>query len=122
MSESKEIEKEEKEIKTEIEKKEDTPVKLRAFPQIYTFTNEEGNGYDIEIYLPGVEKETIELKMNKDYITVSGETETVRYTGSYELCCPIEPEKAISTYKEGLLKIHVPFKEVEMHTVNVKIE
>jgi len=117
LSESKEIE-----IKTEIEEKEDKQIKLRAFPQICTFTNEEGNGYDIEIYLPGVEKDTIELKMNKDYITIYGETETVKYTGSYELCCPVEPEKAVSTYKEGLLKIHVPFKEVEMHTVNVKID
>ena len=117
LSESKKIE-----IKTEIEEKEDKAIKLRVFPQICTFTNEEGNGYDIEIYLPGVEKETIELKMNKDYITVSGETETVKYTGSYELCCPVESEKAFSTYKEGLLKIHVPFKEVELQTVNVKIE
>ncbi|MFX0037050.1 MAG: hypothetical protein ACFE9I_15575, partial [Candidatus Hermodarchaeota archaeon] len=57
----------EEQIKTEIEEKEDKPVKLRAFPEICAFTNDEGTGYDIEIYLPGVEKDTIELKMNKDY-------------------------------------------------------
>jgi len=68
LAESKEIETKKIEPKTETEEKEETIVKLRAFPQICTFTNEEGNGYDIEIYLPGVEKETIELKMNKDYI------------------------------------------------------
>lgn len=117
MTESKE-----KEITTETEEKKDKPRKLRAFPEICAFTNEEGTGYDIEIYLPGVEKDTIELKMNKDYITISGETETVRYIGSYQLCCPIEPDEAKSKYKEGLLKIHVPFKTVELHTVDVKVE
>lgn len=111
-----------KETETEIEEKKDESSKLRAFPQICAFTNKESTGYDIEIYLPGVEKDTIELKMNKDYITVNGETESVRYTGSYKLCCPVEPDKAKSTYKEGLLKINVPFKEVELHTVNVQIE
>ncbi len=112
----------EEQIKTEIEEKEDKPVKLRAFPEICAFTNDEGTGYDIEIYLPGVEKDTIELKMNKDYITVYGETETVKYIGSYSLCCPVDTEKAHSTYKEGLLKIHVPFKEPELHDIEVKIE
>lgn len=112
----------EEQVKTEIEEKEDKPVKLRAFPEIWTFTNEEGTGYDIEIYLPGVEKDTIELKMNKDYLTVYGETETVKYNGSYNLCCPVDTEKVHSTYKEGLLKIHVPFKEPELQTIEVKIE
>ncbi|MFW9876939.1 MAG: Hsp20/alpha crystallin family protein, partial [Candidatus Thorarchaeota archaeon] len=87
------------EIKEEIIKKEkeDKPVKTRTFPEICAFTNEEGNGYDIEIYLPGVEKDTIELKMNKDFITIYGETETVKYIGSYNLCYPVDIEKALST-------------------------
>lgn len=107
-------------VKTE--KEVDKPVKMRAFPEICAFTNEEGTGYDIEIYLPGVEKDTLDLKMNKDYITIYGETETVKYIGSYNLCCPVDTENVHSTYKEGLLKIHVPFKEPELRTIDVKIE
>lgn len=105
-------------VKTE----EDKPVKIRAFPEICAFTNDEGNGFDIEISLPGVERDTIDLKMNKEYITIFGETETVNYTGSYQFCCPVDPDKAVSTYKEGLLKIHVPFKEPELHNIEIKVE
>jgi len=112
----------EKEKNAEIEKVEEKPSKLIAYPQICAFTNEEGTGYEFEVYLPGVEKDTIKIKMDKDTLYVVGETETVKYSGIYGICCPIEPEKATSTYKEGLLKIHVPFKEIEIHTVDVNID
>lgn len=112
----------EEEITTEIEKKENKLSKISVFPEICALTNEEGSGYDIEVYLPGVEKETIDLKMAKDYISISGETDNIRYIGDYQLCCPVDPNKATSTYKEGLLKIHVPFKEIELKTIDVKVE
>ena len=112
----------EKENKTEIEKEKETLSKRRVFPQICATTNEEGTGYDIDIYLPGVDKDTIDLKMAKDYITVNGESETLQFNGSYQLCCPVDPNKAKSTYKEGLLRIHVPFKQIEFSTINIQIE
>jgi HSP20 family molecular chaperone IbpA len=106
---------------TEMEEVETKRYKLRAFPEICSYINEEGTGYDIEIYLPGVERDTIDLKMDKDSIFVNGETERLRYVGSYGLCCPIDPDRATSTYKEGLLKISVPFKEPELKTVDVEV-
>lgn len=112
----------EKKTPTEIEEKEEDLIKGRIFPQICAVTDEEGMGYDIDIYLPGVEKDTIKLKMAKDYIRVIGESETSKFDGSYQLCCPVDPIKANSTYKEGLLKIHVPFKEKELNTIDVKVE
>ncbi|MFX1498473.1 MAG: Hsp20/alpha crystallin family protein [Promethearchaeota archaeon] len=115
MSETKE-----KEVKSE--DKEEKLSKRSVFPEIYALTNEEGTGYDIEVYLPGVEKNTIDLKMAKDYIRIAGESENIKYIGDYQLCCPIEPTKAKSTYKEGLLKIHVPFKQIELETIDVEIE
>ena len=106
----------------EIEKIESKPSKLIANPQICAVENEEGTGFDIEVYLPGVSKDTIKLKMDSEYIHISGETDTLKYTGLYGLCCPVEPKEAKTTYKEGLLKIHVPYKKVEMHTIEVKID
>lgn len=114
------IEKEEK--TTELEKIENKPSKLRAFPQIFSYLDEEGSGYDLEIHLPGVDKDTIDLRMDKDSIYVTGETDTIRYVGSYGLCCPVDYDKATSTYKEGLLKLHVPFLEPTLKTIEVKIE
>ncbi|MEJ2296428.1 MAG: Hsp20/alpha crystallin family protein [Candidatus Lokiarchaeota archaeon] len=112
----------EKKSTTELKKKEESINKIRIFPQICAVTNDEGTGYDIDIYLPGVEKESIKLKMAKDLITVNGESETSKFDGSYQLYCPVDVSKAKSTYKEGLLKIHVPFKEIELNTIDVKVE
>ncbi len=111
---------EEKSFEKELEK--DKPSKLIAYPQICAMENEDGTGFDIEFQLPGVDKDTIKLKMDDEYIYITGETDTVKYAGFYNLCCPVEPKKAKTSYKEGLLKIHVPYKEIEMHTIDVKIE
>ena len=112
----------ENETSSEMEQFKDKPSKLIAYPQICAVENEDSTGFNIEIYLPGVDKDTIRLKMDREYILVTGETETVKYTGFYNLCCPVEPEKATTSYKEGLLKINVPYREIEMHTIDVKIE
>ncbi len=106
----------------DIEKVEDEPRKVVLSPEMCSWTNDEDTGYEFEIILPGVEKDTIKLKMGEDTLFVIGETDTVRYVGSYTLCCPVDSEKATSSYKNGLLKIHVPFKEIEFHTVDVKIK
>ncbi len=106
----------------EIEKKESKPSKLIAYPQISAVENDDGTGFDIEVYLPGVDKDTVKLKMDTEYINVSGETDTLKYTGLYGLCCPVDPKLAKTIYKEGLLKIHVPYKKVEMHSIDIKID
>jgi HSP20 family molecular chaperone IbpA len=111
-----------KEEPKEIEKMESKPSKLIAYPQICAVENDDASGFDIEVYLPGADKDTIKLKMDSEYIHVSGETDTVKYTGFYSLCCPVEPKQAKTTYKEGLLKIHVPYREVKMNAIDVKID
>ena len=107
---------------TETEKVEEKPRKSVFYPEICSWTNDEETGYIAEIFLPGVEKDTIKLKLNEENLFVSGETDTVRYVGAYGLCCPVDAENAKSTYKNGLLRIEVPYKEVTMNTVDVKIE
>jgi len=108
--------------RTEIEEVEDKPRKGILAPNICSWTNDEGTGTIVEIYLPGVEKDTIKLKMDKDNIFIAGETDTLRYIGGYGLCCPVDPVQAKSTYKNGLLRIEVPFMDITLETVDVKIE
>ncbi|MFX0041909.1 MAG: Hsp20/alpha crystallin family protein [Candidatus Hodarchaeota archaeon] len=110
------------EEKTEIEEIKEEPQKRTIIPEICTYENEDGKGYIIEVILPGVEKDTIKLKMNENYLVVYGETESLNYGGLYQLCCSIDPEKAKSTYKNGLLKIEVPYLDIMKDTVDVKIE
>ena len=112
----------ESEKKTEVEEVVEKPRKGVVSPDICSWTNDEGTGTIVEIYLPGVEKDTIKLKMDKENIFIAGETDNLRYIGGYGLCCPVEAKEVRSTYKNGLLRIEVPFMDVTLETVDVKIE
>jgi HSP20 family molecular chaperone IbpA len=90
-------------------------------PNMCAWPDDEHNTSHIEIELPGVEKDAIKLRMHEDSFYISGETDKVRYIGSYALCCPIVPEEAKATYKEGLLTIDVPYK-TKFESINVKID
>ena len=109
----------ESEEKPEVEEK---PRKGIVTPNICSWTNDEGTGTIVEIYLPGVEKDTIKLKMDKDNIFVAGETDTLRYIGGYGMCCPVDAKEARSTYKNGLLRIEAPFMDLTMDTFDVPID
>jgi HSP20 family molecular chaperone IbpA len=90
-------------------------------PNMCSWPDDEHNTSHIEIELPGVEKDTIKLRMHEDSFFISGETEQIRYIGSYSLCCPVIPERAEATYTQGLLTIDVPFK-TKFESVNVEIQ
>jgi len=91
-------------------------------PEVCSWADDEDKTYKIEIQLPGVEKDSIKLKMYEDSFFIKGETEDTTYIGSYAVCCPIKPEETKAVYKNGLLKIKVPFKEPEFHSVEIEIE
>ncbi|MFX1457521.1 MAG: Hsp20/alpha crystallin family protein [Promethearchaeota archaeon] len=110
------------EDKGEIEEVEDEPKKKVMIPEMYSYTNEDSSGSIIEVVLPGVEKDTIKLKMNQDNLVVFGESDTINYGAVYQLCCPVDPTKAKSTYKNGLLKIEVPYKDMLEDTVDIEID
>ena len=115
MEEVKEEPKEE--IKEESEKD-----KFLMSPEICSWADDESETYKIEIQLPGAEKDSIKLKMHDDSFFIKGETEDTVYIGSYAICCEVKPEEAKAVYHQGLLKIEVPFKEPEDHSIDVKIE
>ncbi|MFX1489295.1 MAG: Hsp20/alpha crystallin family protein [Promethearchaeota archaeon] len=110
------------ENEAEIEKTEEKPKKRTLIPEMCSYNNEESTGSIIEIMLPGVEKDTIELKMNRDNLVVFGESDSINYGAIFQLCCPVDPEEAKTTYKNGLLKIEVPYVDMLKDTVDIKIE
>ena len=96
--------------------------KIIITPNTCMWPDDAHENYHIEIELPGVDKETIKLKMHGDSFFIKGETEDTVYVGSYPVCCEIEPEKAKAEYKNGLLKIDVPFREDEFKSIEVRID
>ncbi|MFW9823784.1 MAG: Hsp20/alpha crystallin family protein [Candidatus Thorarchaeota archaeon] len=103
-----------------VEKKEED--KYLMSPEICSWADDEAETYKIEIQLPGVEKDSIKLKMHEDSFFVKGETDDTTYIGTFTICCPVKPEEAKAVYHQGLLKVEVPFKEAVYHTVEVNID
>ena len=101
---------------------------------------DEGNKFVVHAELPGVAKDKIDVALTKDGIEISAETDVqtedkgknfvVRervYSQVYkQLSFPEEviPEKAESTFRDGLLEVNIPKKTIapapKKHKVTVK--
>ncbi len=44
------------------------------------------------------------------------------YLDSYSICCPIDPEKTVAKYSNGVLKVTTPYQQLLEKLVDVKIE
>ncbi len=58
--------------------------------------------------LPGVEKEDIKLHGTEDTLTISVETPNRKYFKDIKMPSKIDPEKAKTSYKNGVLEVTVP--------------
>jgi len=58
--------------------------------------------------LPGVEKEDIKLHGTKDTLTISVDTPKRKYFKDIEMPAKIDPKKAKTVYKNGVLEVTVP--------------
>lgn len=95
---------------------------LRLSPVISSYPDDEFENLEIEVILPGVEKENITFKIAEDAFYVKATKEGVEYVDSYAVCCPVSPEKAVANYSNGVLKVKVPYQQPFEKTVDVKIE
>ena len=109
---------------SEIEEvKEEEKMRPRVIsPRFYLCVKDSGTGYSGEIHLPGVDRDFITLRMNENYLLVSGKTDSIKYIRSFGFGCPVDPKTAKSKYREGLLTFEVDFKEPDLHTVDIEVE
>jgi HSP20 family protein len=63
--------------------------------------------------LPGVEKEAIKLHGTENSLAISVDTPKRKYHKEVELPANVDPEKAKSSYKNGVLEITLPKKKEE---------
>ena len=76
----------------------------------------------IQVALPGVKKESIQMKALKDYFTLRAPRDDMLYTLELEFGFDIEPEKTKAEYSEGLLRVEAQrYKPLE-HAYTVPIE
>jgi HSP20 family protein len=91
--------------KSEVEGKDSKPV---LTPEICL--DHDTEMYHIQIDLPGVKKEEIELLASEQTLCVEGPREDVILFGCFTLAHPVNPDKAKASYGNGLLSVEIPFK------------
>ena len=95
---------------------------LRLSPVICTYPDDKYENLQIEVVLPGVEKKDISFKIDENSFYVKAGKQGVDYLDSYSICCPVDPEKAVAKYSNGVLKVTVPYQQPLEKLVNVKID
>jgi len=76
----------------------------------------------IEVILPGVKKENINVRMHEDSFSMSAAREDIEFVATLAFCCPVKPEAAVAKYENGLLKIEAPFKDLMEDAIKIKIQ
>ncbi len=83
----------------------------KVSPATCTYVDKEHSKLTVECVLPGVSQEDINVNMYEDSINLSASMGDIEYVTSLAFGHPVKPGEAEATYKNGLLKIEVPFKE-----------
>ncbi len=101
---------------------------------------EEGDNYMLELKAPGFNKDDIDISIEGNQITVSGNVEDVKedkekkrkyykkeirnlsFTRTCDLPGPVDSSKAQANFKDGLLKVTLPKKEeAKPKKIDVKV-
>ncbi|NLG52143.1 MAG: Hsp20/alpha crystallin family protein [Chloroflexi bacterium] len=100
----------------------ETVDRIRVAPEVCSFVDDEHSELNIEISLPGVRKEDIDLKMRDDGLSLSALREDLEYVTTIAFCCPVSPDQANAEYDNGLLRVRVPFQDITKESVSIKIK
>jgi HSP20 family molecular chaperone IbpA len=95
--------------------------KIKISPDACTYNSEDSKKLIIEVSLPGVDKKDIDLRMLDDSFTLTAPRDELEYSLALSLCCPVKAVDAHADYRNGLLRIDVPYKEYMENAVRIKI-
>lgn len=102
---------EKKKEKADVVKPEEQKVRYRAYPDISTYVNYAKRTVEVEIALPGVNKDNISLKALPTWFSLNAPRDEIEYTANYSWGVEITPEKTKANYYNGLLKITAFIKD-----------
>ena len=95
--------------------------RIRSAPDVCSYVNEKNNKLHVEISLPGVKKENIQLRLKDDSFYLNASREEIEYVTTQAFCCPMNSSAAEAHYENGLLKIEVPFKDPMEGAIEIPI-
>ena len=95
--------------------------KLKMAADVCSYVDEDKQQINLEICVPGVKKSAINLKMRDDSYSLFATRDDFDYVSAAAFCCPVDSKKAKASYKDGMLKVTVPFKDTMKDAYVVKI-
>jgi len=90
-------------------------------PHMFACLDDDGENYDVEIELPGVKKNDIDLSMHDDLVHVNAERKDFTFHGHLHFPIKVNPNKANAKFSSGLLKVTVPVKEKRKPPIDIKV-
>ena len=77
--------------------------------------------YYIQVKLPGVEKEDIDLEVSEQGLWIKGSRDDLDLGGCYSLIPPVDANRAEAKFEKGLLNIIIPLKRPHLiERVNIQ--
>ena len=83
----------------------------RVAVEYCSYVDDATNALNLEISIPGVEKNAIDLRVKEDGFQLIASRDDFDYVTASAFCCPVNAESAKASYEDGTLKVSLDFKD-----------